>query len=43
LAEQLEKYFAEVDALRMPGSPDEAEDIINEAIRSVRRNYRPHQ
>lgn len=43
LAAQLNHYFAEVDAQRMPGSPEEAEDIINEAIRSVRPNYRPHQ
>ncbi len=35
LTEQLKNYFAEVDAQRMPGSPEEAEDIINEAIRSV--------
>ena len=43
LTEQLNRYFAEVDAQRMPGSPEEAEDIINEAIRSVRPGYRPHQ
>lgn len=43
LVEQLKKYFAEVDARRQPGSPDEAEDIINEAMRSVRPGYRPHQ
>lgn len=43
LAEQLKKYFAEVDARRKPGSPEEAEDIINEAMRSVRPGYRPHQ
>ena len=43
LIEQLKKYFAEVDARRMPGSPEEAEDIINEAMKSVRPGYRPHQ
>jgi hypothetical protein len=43
LAEQLKKYFAEVDARRKPGSPEEADDIINEAMRSVRPGYRPHQ
>jgi hypothetical protein len=43
LVEQLKKYFAEVDARRKPGSPEEAEDIINEAIRSVRPGYRTHQ
>jgi hypothetical protein len=43
LVEQLKKYFAEVDARRQPGSPEEAEEIINEAMRSVRPGYRPHQ
>lgn len=43
LVEQLNKYFAEVDARRKPGSADEAEEIINEAVRSVRTGYRPHQ
>ncbi|HLJ88317.1 MAG TPA: hypothetical protein VKZ53_15970 [Candidatus Angelobacter sp.] len=43
IAEQLEKYFEEVDARRQPGSPEEAEEIINEAMRSVRPGYRPHR
>jgi hypothetical protein len=43
LAELLKNYFAEVDARRKPGSPDEADDIINEAVRSVRPGYRSHQ
>ena len=43
LAEQLKNYFVEVDARRKPGSPGEADDIINEAMRSVRPGYRPHQ
>jgi hypothetical protein len=43
MAEQLKKYFAEVDARRKPGSPEEADDIINEAMRSVRPGYRPHR
>lgn len=43
LAEQLKNYFAEVDSRRKPGSPEEAEEIINEAMRSVRPGYRPHQ
>ena len=42
LAGQLKKYFSEVDARRMPGSPEEAEDIIDEAMRSVRPGYRSH-
>ena len=43
LAEQLKQYFAEVDARRRPGSAEKADDILNEAIRSVRPGYRPHQ
>lgn len=43
LMEQLKKYFAEVDAHRKEGSPEEAEEIINEAMRSVRPGYRPHR
>jgi hypothetical protein len=43
LVEELGKYFAEVDARRKPGSAEEAEEILTEAIRSTRPNYRPHQ
>jgi len=43
LAEQLKNYFAEVDARRKPGPPEEAELTINEAMRSVRPGYRPRQ
>jgi hypothetical protein len=43
LVEQLKKYFAEVDGRRKQGSPEEAEDVINEAMKSVRPGYRPHQ
>lgn len=43
LVEQLKKYFAEVDTRRKPGSPQEAEDIINEAMKSIRPDYRSHQ
>lgn len=39
----LTRYFAEVDARRKPGSEAEADDILNEAIRSVRPGYRPHK
>lgn len=39
----LTRYFAEVDARRKPGSEEEAEEILTEAIRSVRPGYRPHQ
>ncbi len=40
---ELRKYFAEVDARRKPGSPEEAEEILTEAIRSSRPGYRPHR
>jgi hypothetical protein len=43
LAEELRRHFAEVDARRQPGSAEEAEDILTEAIRSTRPGYRPHQ
>jgi hypothetical protein len=43
MAEDLRKYFAEVDARRKPGSAEEAEEILTEAIRSSRPGYRPHQ
>lgn len=43
IADELRKYFAEVDASRKPVSEEEAEDIITEAMRSVRPGYRPHQ
>jgi hypothetical protein len=37
----LEAHFAQVDAQRQPSSSMEADDIINEALRSTRPNYRP--
>ncbi len=40
---QLKQYFVNVDARREPISPEEAEDIIDEAMRSVRPGYRPHR
>ena len=43
VAEQLKRYFAEVDARRAPGSPEEADEIITEAMRSVRPGFRPHR
>ena len=43
IANELRKYFAEVDAARGPVSKAEAEDIITEGMRSVRPGYRPHQ
>ena len=43
LAEELRKYFAEVDARRKPGSAEEAEEILTEAIKTTRPGYRSHQ
>jgi hypothetical protein len=43
LVEELRNYFAEVDSRRKPGSAEEAEEILTEAMRSVRPHYRPHQ
>ena len=43
IGNELRRYFAEVDAARKPVSEEEAEDIITEAMRSVRPRYRPHQ
>jgi hypothetical protein len=38
----LRQYFAEVDAKHQPVSASEADDIVNEAMRSSRPGYRPH-
>lgn len=43
LAIELTKYFAEVDARRKTGSPEEAEEILTEAMLSARPGYRRHQ
>ena len=43
IVEALLQYFAEVDAKREPVSAEEADDIINEAMRNSRPDYRPHQ
>jgi hypothetical protein len=42
LAEDLRRYFEDVDARRHPGSAEEAEDVLTEAIRSSRPGYHPH-
>jgi len=39
--EKLRRYFAKIDAQRKPVSEEEEEEIINEALRSTRPNYRP--
>jgi hypothetical protein len=43
IANELRRYFAEVDAARKPVSDEETEEVIIEAMRSVRPGYRPHQ
>ena len=43
IVEALQQYFAEVDANRKAVSAEEADDIINEAMRSSRPGYRPRQ
>jgi hypothetical protein len=44
IANELRKYFAEVDSSRKPvAEEEEAEAVITEAMRSVRPGYRPHQ
>jgi len=43
IAAELRKFFAEVDAVGQQVSEEEAEDIVTEAMRSVRPGYRPHQ
>jgi len=43
IADELRKHFAEVDARSKPVSEKEAEEIITEAMRSVRPGYRPYQ
>jgi hypothetical protein len=43
LAEALRKHFAEVDARREPGSPEEADKVLTEAMRSTRPGYRSHR
>lgn len=39
--EKLRQYFAKVDSQRRPVSEAEEEEIINQALRSTRPNYRP--
>ncbi len=37
----LQTHFAQVEAQRQPASAEEADAIIDEALRSARPNYRP--
>ena len=41
IADELRRYFASVDERAGQIPEDEQEDILNEAIRSVRPEYRP--
>jgi hypothetical protein len=43
IAEELKRYFAEIDAQRKHGSADEVDAILDEAIRSVRPSFHPHR
>jgi hypothetical protein len=38
---QIDEYFARMGANRKPVSEDEEEEVLTEAMRSVRPNYRP--
>ena len=37
----IDAWFAQVNAQRLQVSPDEADAIIDEALRSTRQNYHP--
>jgi hypothetical protein len=41
ILDALKAHFARVDARRLPVPSEEAENIINEALRSTRPDYRP--
>jgi hypothetical protein len=43
LVTELQTYFAKVDAKRKPGTKADEEEILNEAMRSVRPGYRLHK
>ena len=43
IAEELRKYFARIDDKTRDISDSEREEILDEAIRSVRPRYRPIQ
>jgi len=43
IADELRKYFAEVDSARQAISEEEAEAVVMEAIKSVRPGYHPRQ
>ena len=39
----LREYFAQVDSQRKPVSAEQADEIIDEALRSARPGYRPQR
>ena len=39
--EKLNRYFAHIDVKRQPVTDEEEDAVINEALRSVRPDYRP--
>ena len=41
IVDSLRAHYARVDAQRQPVSSEEADAIINEALRTTRPNYRP--
>jgi hypothetical protein len=43
IAEELKQYYAKIDAQRKPGSADEVDAILDEAIRSARPSFHPHR
>ena len=43
IAEELKRYFAEIEAQRKHCSADEVDAILDEAIRSTRPGFHPHR
>jgi len=41
ILEALRSHFSRIDAQREPVPPEQADDMINEALRSTRPGYRP--
>jgi hypothetical protein len=41
IANELKRYFSEVDANRRPTPDAQTDDIVTEAVRSTRASYRP--
>lgn len=43
ILDELKAYFAQVDAQRTPAPLEQADEITDEALRSVRPGYRRHR